>query len=549
MTAAATLRPRHLRLQVQAGVCVLILAASAASGEWLAREHAQAAREVAGDRLLATAREMADRLSQEMAARARDVQALSEDEALRLAATDPAASRAALEALKSRLPQFTWMGLASPDGTVVAATGDLLLGQSIASRPVFQNGLTGLWTGDVHEAVLLARLVPHPPGEDVKFVDIAAPVRDAAGEPLGVLAAHLSWQWAHQLRQTVLRPQSTPASLQLMIVGANGDLLLPPERRDAGATLAPARIAENVDRWTSVGWSDGRPSLTAAAESLPLGAFRGFGWRVVARDEQAALATSVEAHRREAWTWAMGAGLLVAALAWWALGRALRPTVPQEPVRTQPASLLPGAVRPQRRTDLAPVTRLQPIAAPAPAVLDHDHRDPLTGLGNAAQLVRVSRRLADAAVAEPAETCVLCIDIDGFQTVNERYGRPAGDELLVQIARRLRQAAREGDSVFRLGGDDFMVLLTCPVGEATALARSVAARVLAELQRPLSYRTLSNLRINGSIGGAVWPVHGATFEEAIAHAGEALRAAKQSGTGKFRLYAGDPSADPARLRA
>ena len=99
MTAAATLRPRHLRLQVQAGVCVLILAASAASGEWLAREHAQAAREVAGDRLLATAREMADRLSQEMAARARDVQALSEGGALRLAGTDPAASRGALEGL------------------------------------------------------------------------------------------------------------------------------------------------------------------------------------------------------------------------------------------------------------------------------------------------------------------------------------------------------------------------------------------------------------------------------------------------------------------
>ena len=125
----------------------------------------------------------------------------------------------------------------------------------------------------------------------------------------------------------------------------------------------------------------------------------------------------------------------------------------------------------------------------------------------------------------------------------------AGDEVLVQVARRLRLAAREGDAVFRLGGDEFMLLMTCPLGEATTVARSIASRVLAELQRPLSYRTLSNLRISGSVGGAVWPVHGATFEEAIAHAGEALRAAKQSGTGKFRLYAGDPSADPARLRA
>jgi len=549
MTAAAPLRPRHLRVQVRVGACLLILALSAACGEWLAREHAEAARAVAGDRLLGTAREMADRLSQEMAARARDVQSLSENESLRPPVADPAATRGVLEALKARLPQFTWMGLATPDGTLVATTGDLLLGQSIAARPVFQNGLKGLWSGDVHEAVLLARLVPHPPGEDVKFVDIAAPVRDAAGATVGVLATHLSWEWAEQLRRTVLRPRNATPSLQLMIASAKGELLLPPERRDAGATLAPARIDENRDRWTAVAWSDGRDSLTAVAESLPLGAFRGFGWRVIARDEQAALSTSVEAHRRETFAWALGAGLVACAFAWWLIGRVPRPRAPQEPVRTQPASLLPGAVRPQRRGDLAPVSRLHPVSVPPPESLDPEHRDPLTGLGNAAQLARVSHRLLDAATAAPAETCVLAIDIDGFESVNDRYGRAAGDEVLVQLARRLRQAAREGDSVFRLGGDDFLVLLTCPAGEATALARSVASRVLVELQRPLSYRTLSNLRVTGSIGGAVWPVHGATFEDAIAHAGEALRAAKQSGTGKFRLYAGDPSADPARLRA
>jgi len=426
MTAAAHSRPRHLRAQVRVGVSLLILAAAAAAGEWLAREHATAARHVAGERLLATAREMADRLSQEMAARARDVQALSEDASLRPPVTDPAATRERLEALKTRLPQFTWMGLATPDGTIAASTGDLLLGQSIVSRPVFQNGLKGLWTGDVHEAVLLAKLVPHPPGEDVKFVDIAAPVRDANGQTVAVLATHLSWEWADQLRQNVLQPRHAPRSVQLTVVGATGDVLLAPERRDAGATLLPARIDENLDRWTAVPWSDGRESLTAVTESLPLGAFRGFGWRVVARDEQAALSTSVEAHRRDTWTWAMGAGLLLAALAWWGIGRLVRPRPPQEPVRTQPASLLPGAVRPQRRGDVAPVSRLHPVTVPPPEALDLEHRDPLTGLGNAAQLERISRRLAEAAATAPAETCVLRIDIDGFQAVNDRYGRPAG---------------------------------------------------------------------------------------------------------------------------
>jgi diguanylate cyclase (GGDEF)-like protein len=151
-----------------------------------------------------------------------------------------------------------------------------------------------------------------------------------------------------------------------------------------------------------------------------------------------------------------------------------------------------------------------------------------------------------------SETCVLQVDLDAFQLVNERYGRPAGDEVLVQVARRLRQAAREHDALFRFGGDEFLILMTCPAGEAADLARRIAARVLTELQRPMSYRTLSNLRINASVGGTVWTGGIEPFDQTLEHAGEALQAAKDSGRGVFRLHAGAMPAsapDGPRLRA
>lgn len=549
------LHPRQwpLRAQVRVAVCAVIGLLAVGSAEVMSRHDARQAEAEAGQALQQTARHMADRLSDEMAARARDVLVLSELDVLRTA-DDPEATRHALEKLRGQMPVFSWLGLTDHEGTVVASTGDILLGQSIAKRPVYLNGLKGLWTGDVHEAVLLARLVQHPPGETVRFVDVAAPVRDAAGGTRGVLAMHLSWQWADELRQTVLRPRGAARTQQLMIFNADGQMLLPPERGVQDLSLAPPRLAALSDRWGSEAWSDGRIAMTAVAESNASGDFRGFGWRVAVRDTATAAPLLLHAARRDAYAWALGLGALCAAMACWAIGRVVAPV--ERLARSlgdgETGSTPPGAPRTQRRSDVqqiaAAVARLQKTVRERDETVtelsDKADRDPLTMLWNRARLSAVSADLEQqlALPVPPLDHCILCIDLDGFKGVNDRYGHGAGDDVLVQVARRLRQAAREGDLLFRLGGDEFLMLLPCEPGEAPAVARQVAARVLAELQRPMSYRTLSNLRINGSIGGAVWPTHGDTVAEAIGRADEALYAAKQSGRGQFRPYAGSAPA-------
>jgi diguanylate cyclase (GGDEF)-like protein len=136
------------------------------------------------------------------------------------------------------------------------------------------------------------------------------------------------------------------------------------------------------------------------------------------------------------------------------------------------------------------------------------------------------------------EVCLLCLDLDGFQPINDRHGHGAGDQVLVQVARRLRKLGREQDFAFRLDVDQFLVLITCPPGEGAALSRMLAERIVNDMRRPMSYLTLNNLRVGCSIGAAVWPTHGLAFAEVMRHADEARYAARNAGRGQFRQYAG-----------
>jgi diguanylate cyclase (GGDEF)-like protein len=154
----------------------------------------------------------------------------------------------------------------------------------------------------------------------------------------------------------------------------------------------------------------------------------------------------------------------------------------------------------------------------------------------------MAERLADDIAATRVEVSVLCLALDGFQPINERHGHEAGDQVLVQVAKRLRKLVRDQDVVFRLGGDEFLVLITCPPGEGAALSRTLADRIVNDMRRPMSYLTLNNLRIGCSIGAAVWPTNGLAFAEVMRHADEALCAARHAGRGQFRRYVGAAAA-------
>ncbi|HVY21151.1 MAG TPA: diguanylate cyclase [Bauldia sp.] len=158
--------------------------------------------------------------------------------------------------------------------------------------------------------------------------------------------------------------------------------------------------------------------------------------------------------------------------------------------------------------------------------------DVLTGLANRALLQeRIERAQLGAKQGEPF--AILFLDLDDFKAVNSSVGHHGGDELLHAVAKRLIACVREGDTVARTGGDEFVVLLQNP---ATADdAGRLASRIVQRLDEPFQIDG-REINIGTSIGIAVAPGDGTSVEALTRVADIALYAAKAEGRGRFRFF-------------
>lgn len=129
---------------------------------------------------------------------------------------------------------------------------------------------------------------------------------------------------------------------------------------------------------------------------------------------------------------------------------------------------------------------------------------------------------------------VLFIDLDRFKEVNDTLGHQAGDELLLQAAERIKASLRDADSVARMGGDEFTVLLSDISGADDATP--IAARLNERLFEPFVLDGLQ-VHISGSIGVAVYPEDGASVDELLKHADQAMYESKRLGRNQTRYFA------------
>jgi diguanylate cyclase (GGDEF)-like protein/PAS domain S-box-containing protein len=165
--------------------------------------------------------------------------------------------------------------------------------------------------------------------------------------------------------------------------------------------------------------------------------------------------------------------------------------------------------------------------------------DALTGLPNRTLLQdRLTKALASAR-RQKCRVALLFFDLDGFKTINDSLGHSVGDLVLKQVAERLMKWAREQDTVARVGGDEFLIVLTS-VKDIPDVA--VAAERLMNTMNAAYVVQGHSLGISCSIGISIFPEHGANSETLIKDADAAMYCAKENGCNNFRFFTKDMNA-------
>jgi diguanylate cyclase (GGDEF)-like protein len=156
------------------------------------------------------------------------------------------------------------------------------------------------------------------------------------------------------------------------------------------------------------------------------------------------------------------------------------------------------------------------------------HHDSLTGLPNRLLFGDRLNQAMSQAKRDACQFALLFLDLDKFKPVNDSFGHAIGDELLKGVADRIRSEVRESDTVARVGGDEFVVIL--PDLSTREMAEAVAGKIIAALAQPFQLGAQQQtVEIGVSIGIAIYPADASDIDGLIKAADTAMYSAKQVG--------------------
>ena len=499
-----------------------------------------------GNALSSAAFQMKDRLDQYMWGRYSEIKTFGEIEELGLSISTEE-KRAKIEMLQDQIPAFSWIGITDSAGFVTASTDELLEGMDLSERPVYSEARKADFVGDVHEALLLADLLPNPGGHELEFVDISVPVFYSDGSFGGVVAAHLSWDWAEEVMQFVLRPLNRSENeLEVFVLspGDNRVILGPEQFLGKPLPIDSYALSQGTQAgWVLEQWPDGNSYLTGFTSGRTNWDYPGLEWIVLVRQpEETAFADARDLSRIIMFS-GLASAILFALAGWLVAGRISRPlneiSRKAKAYRKGEQLALPKNTGVREIEDLSHsleslVRTLGTTESDLVRMQDLAQRDPLTGLPNRIALEEAADRMMKQARATEGKLAFFYLDLDGFKKANDSLGHLAGDHVLQKVAERLTAELPEEAFISRIGGDEFVLLFPCE-GMGELPTRQLAQRLIDRLSKPITVEA-GRVQLGCSIGIAIYPDNAENLYTLLSYADAALYVSKENGKSQTTFY-------------
>ncbi len=451
-----------------------------------------------------------------------------------------------LDSLKINFDGFSWIGYASSDGVILAATDSLGIGSDVSSYPFYQYGLRSRYISDEEENYIFAQNIFSNTGFYSKFITLSVPVYSSDDKITGVICAYVNWDWVNDFIDSFVMSFKSNTNLDILIVSSKNNVIYGSEPL-VGTIIKSESIKKSryhLNSWLIETFDDNIKYLTGYTRSDGYADYNGLGWTILVRQPFDSAFSSTYTLLYIILFVSVIFTVLFSAVGWYFAGLLIKPlekiAIAANDIRLGKQSEIPfyHGIRDIEILSLSLthlITSLTNTESSLATMKTRAFQDTLTNLPNRSGFDNYISSSFGRLNNHHETLTLLFLDLDGFKGVNDTYGHPSGDLLLIEVANRLKSCVRTNEFVARFGGDEFAIIIQTSKQDYLDQISTVCNRILEALNIPFNLNG-NYAEIGCSIGCATWPIDSTSVEELLSFADEALYNAKRTGKNQYVLY-------------